>query len=97
MALMCDPRSQPGAEAVHSWPTRMGDVLGLACLVLSASRLKKDCEWGRPGGAVVKFMCSASAARGSQVQIPDVDLHTTHQAKLWWHPTYKVEGDWHRC
>ena len=25
------------------------------------------------------------------------DLHITHQAVLWRHPTYKVEEDWHRC
>ena len=33
---------------------------------------------GRPGGVVVKFACSASAAWGLQVQIPGVDLHTAH-------------------
>ena len=42
-------------------------------------------------------MCSDSVARGSWVWIPGVDLHTFHQAVLWWHPTYKVEEDWHRC
>ena len=46
---------------------------------------------GRPGSIVVKFTCSTSAAQDSQVRIPGVDLHTTHQAMLWWCPTYKIE------
>ena len=54
---------------------------------------------GWPGGIVVKFTCFASAlvARASWVQILRADLHTTHQAMLWWCPTYKVEEDLHRC
>ena len=48
---------------------------------------------GQPHGVVVKFICSALVAGSSQVRIPDVDLHTTHQAMLWWHPTYKIEED----
>ena len=35
---------------------------------------------GQPDGIVVKFMYSALVARGSQVQISGVDLHTAHQA-----------------
>ena len=54
---------------------------------------KKGKCWGWPGGVVVKFVCSALAAQGSRVQIPGVDLHTTHQAMLWQHPTYKREED----
>ena len=42
---------------------------------------------GPSGGIVVKFVRSASVARGSRVQIPDTDLHTAHQATLW-RPTY---------
>ena len=53
--------------------------------------------WGWPGGVVVNFVCPASAALGSQVQILGVDLHTAHQAMLWWHPTYKIEEDWYGC
>ena len=49
-------------------------------------------SWGLPGGIVVKFMCSTSAAKGLRVWILDVDLHTAHQAMLGWHPTYKK--DW---
>ena len=52
---------------------------------------------GQPGGAVVKFVHSASVAQGLWVQITGADLHTTCQAMLWWHPTYKIEEDWHRC
>ena len=51
----------------------------------------------RPGGTVVKFVHSSSVAQSSQVPILGVDLHTAHQAMLWWHPTYKIEEDWHRC
>ena len=46
---------------------------------------------------MVKFVCSASAARGSLVQIQGADLHTAGQAMLWRCPTDKVEEDWHRC
>ena len=46
---------------------------------------------------VAKFVHSALAAQGSLVQILGADLHTAHQAMLWWHPTYKIEEDWHRC
>ena len=51
----------------------------------------------QPGGVVVKFKHSTSAAQGSQVRIPGVELHTAHQAILWRGPTYKTEEDWHRC
>ena len=40
-------------------------------------------------GIVVRFACCALAAWGSWVQIPGMDLHTTHQTILWWHPTHK--------
>ena len=50
-----------------------------------------------PVALVVKFAHSTSAARGSQVWIPGVDLHTTHQAMLWQHLTYKIDEDGHRC
>ena len=52
------------------------------------------CSWA--GVTVVEFVCSASVAQGSQVQIPGVDLYTAHQAILWQRPTYKMEEDWHR-
>ena len=52
---------------------------------------------GQPSGIVVNFVHTASAAQGSQVRIPGTDLHTVHQAMLWWHPMYKIEEDWHRC
>ena len=50
-----------------------------------------------PGAIVVKFPCSTSVALGLRVQIPGVDLHTTHQAMLWLCPTYKIKEQWHRC
>ena len=49
---------------------------------------------GQPIGVEAKFTCSASAAWGSQVWILGADLHTAHQAMLWWHPTYVIEEDW---
>ena len=51
---------------------------------------------GWPSGVVVKFACSTLAAWGSWVQIPGMDLDTAHQAMKWWHPTYKIQEDWHR-
>ena len=44
---------------------------------------KNKLNGGRPSGVVVKFVCSASAAHGSPVQIPGVDKRTMHQAMLW--------------
>ena len=38
-------------------------------------------------GQVLKFVHSVSAAQSSLVWILSVDLHTTHQAMLWQHPT----------
>ena len=38
---------------------------------------------GRPGDAVVKFVCSALVARGLPVPIPGMDICTTYQAMLW--------------
>ena len=52
---------------------------------------------GQPGGIVVKFVCSTSAAQGLQIQIPGADLYTAYQAMLWWHPIHKIEEDEHRC
>ena len=49
---------------------------------------------GWPSGIVVKLVHSASAALGSEVQIPGVDLHATYQAMLWWCLIDKVEEDW---
>ena len=51
---------------------------------------KEWCMGGWPGGIVVKFAHSASAAQGSWVWIPGVDRHTAQQAMLWWRPTYKI-------
>ena len=66
----------------------------LFALLLFAMR---NMPWGRPGDGVIKFSCSALVAGGSQVPIPVMVVHTTHQAMLWQHPTYKIEEDWHRC
>ena len=65
--------------------------------VFSKDPSKFDEIWCWPGGRVVKFARSASAARGSQIWILVADLHTSHQAMLWRHPTDKIEEDWRRC
>ena len=49
---------------------------------------------GQPSGLVVKFVHSALGTQGSRVWIPGMDLRTTYQALLWWHPTYKIDEDW---
>ena len=44
----------------------------------------------------LKFCALCISSLGSQVQFPGSDLlHSS--AMLWWHPTYKVEEDWHGC
>ena len=48
---------------------------------------------GQPGGAVVKFACSASAAWGSQVQILKVDLALLVKPCYGGIP-HKIEEDW---
>ena len=50
----------------------------------------EECR-GRPGGVVVKFACSASAAQVSWVWILATDLLTARQAMLWWHRTYEKQ------
>ena len=52
---------------------------------------------GQSSGVLVKFAHSTSAAQGSQVQIPDVNLYTAHQAMQGQCPTDKIEEDWHKC
>ena len=42
---------------------------------------------GLPGGQVVKFVCLASVAWASLVQILGTDLCTAHHAMLRWCPT----------
>ena len=53
--------------------------------------------WGLTHGVMGMFACSTLVAWGSQVRILGIDLHITHQAMLWWHPTYEIKKDWHRC
>ena len=42
-----------------------------------------------PSGIVIKFICSASAARDLLVWMLGMDLHNIHQVMLWQHPTQK--------
>ena len=50
---------------------------------------------GQPGGVVVKFACSALAARGLQVWIPWVDLAPLVKPCCGGIP-HKIEEDWPR-
>ena len=51
---------------------------------------------GQPRGIMLKFSMLCFSSPGSLVRIPGMDLHHL-SAMLWWQPTYKIEGDWHRC
>ena len=42
---------------------------------------------GWPSGKVIKCVCSALVAQGSQVQIRGTDPHIAHPAVLWQRPT----------
>ena len=53
--------------------------------------------WGRPGGAAVKFACSALAAGGSPVPILGADIAPLGKPCCGRRPTYKVEEDGHGC
>ena len=52
---------------------------------------------GWPGGAEVKCARSPSAARGSPVRIPGVDMSPLGTPCCARRLTYKVEEDGHRC
>ena len=52
---------------------------------------------GRPGGAVVKFAHSTSAARCSPVWILGADMAPLVKPFCGRHPTGKVEEDGHGC
>ena len=73
-----------------------GGIVGCFYFILYTFCIKKYPQ-GRPGGIVVKSTHSASVAQGSWLRILGTDLYTAHHAVLWWHPTYKIEEDCHRC
>ena len=52
---------------------------------------------GQPGGAAVKFVRSASEARGTLVWIPGPDVAPLGKPCCGRRPTYKVEEDGHGC
>ena len=68
---------------------RFGKVLREGKMRALVLIFKRKLTWGLVSGIVVELVHSALAAWGSQVQILGVDLHTTHQAMLWWCPIYK--------
>ena len=69
-----------------------------ASLLKSLGKLPFKCKLrARPSGAVVKFAHSTSAARGSPVRIPGVDMALFGTPCCGRRPTYKVEEDGHRC
>ena len=53
--------------------------------------------WGRSSAAVVKCVCSTSAAWGLLVQIPSADMALLGKPCCGRCPTYKVEEDGHGC
>ena len=71
---------------------------GYTKIVLQIVGLKNNLQ-RLASGVVFKITCFASVDWCSQVQVLGTDLHTTHQARLWQHPTYKKkkEEDWQRC
>ena len=62
---------------------------------ISANVLKKQTR-SQPSGLTVKFKCSTSVARGSQVWIPGTDLGLLVKPHCGGVP-HKLEEDWHRC
>ena len=71
-------------------------------MVILSKRLReghvlKEIMRGRPGGRAVKCAHFASAAWGSPVQIPGVDMAPLGTPCCARHPTYKVEEDGHGC
>ena len=53
-------------------------------------------ERDRPSGIVVGFGTLHFGGSGLQVR-SQAWTYTTRQDMLWWHPTYKMEEDGHRC
>ena len=58
---------------------------------------KNAVSGSQPGGAAVKSMHYAWAARSSLVRIPGVDMALLVRPCCGRRPTYKVEKDGHRC
>ena len=69
----------------------------LSCLPSDISLLSIMTSRGWPGGAVIKFACSASAAWGSPVRILHADMAPLGKPCCGRCPTYKVEEDGHGC
>ena len=53
---------------------RISRALSVSSNFYGITLIKSISPWGQPSGMVVNFTCSASAAQGSQVWIPSVDL-----------------------
>ena len=64
---------------------------------LNAFKLKKKKCRGQPAGTVFKCARSASAVRGSPIQILGVDMAPFDKPCCGRRPTYKVEEDEHGC
>ena len=59
--------------------------------------IKNTHDRGWPRVTAVKFACSSSAAQGSPVQIPGVDMAPLGKTCCGKCPTYKVEEDGYGC
>ena len=90
LSLPSSPHSLPLLLASIPAPPLTIKSVNLALLSRrkKAPSLRMERRTG-PNGIVVRFAYSTWVAWGSWVWIPDVDLHTAHQATLWQHPTYK--------
>ena len=62
---------------------------------MHGERLKSKPLHDLPYSVAVKFSMLHFSSPGLWVWILDVVLHHS-SAMLWWHPTCKVEEDWHR-
>ena len=77
-----DPESKDLSSSLSHHCVMLAITVTSLGLFPHIKRYYKTGSGGQPSGTAVKFARSASAARGSLVQIPDVE-RTTYQAMLW--------------
>ena len=65
----------------------------LKCYIDMVQMMVSKMIKGKPSGVVVKFAHSALWPGALKFGSLGADLHATPQARLWQHPTYKIEED----